>query len=290
MLHNLSLAGMIAVSLVFLAVGGIVYNINLHLFAAAIKFVRLSSKSDQYGEIVGSVRSLAIEMDRITEEHHLRERYCVSMDYDFSVDGQIFKGGDAVQCNDRAIPKVIKYCQKRFPDQIVGLKVEPDAEAGGDPTNLKEFKTFLTPMYYGYKPNKATIPISVLYDKTNPSDNCPKEDTKAWNIVGIVISILIASVIGAVFVGMGCMMFKFLPEEKSFWNMLIVYPLFLTAIVPAFFIKTSLSEEAQTKNREKDQSNPVFELIIDKNVSEASLREQLSKQKAKYQYLLQKEK
>ncbi len=287
MFHNLNLIGMILVSLVFLGIGCFIYKMNMDFFAAAIKYVRLSGNSQQYGLITGKIRSVAIEMERGNEDHHKREYYSINLNYEFSFEGQTYSGGNVIRTSYRSIPKVIQYCRKLYPNQIINLKVQPDEKLGADPNNLKEFKTFLEPMYYEYKPIELNSPIMILYDKTNPSDNCAKQDAKKSNIIGILFCILIASVIGAVFASLGAVIIKILPEEKFVRGMLTIYPLLLTSIIPAFFMSTTLRDTDEKLNARDKENKPVyFELIVDQNISEQHLKEQLHSQKVKYQELL----
>jgi hypothetical protein len=291
MLHNLGLFGMMAVSLIFLGIGCFIYKMNIDLFAAIIKLVRLSSNSQQFGEIIATNKAVTIEIERRTEDRDLRNYFRILMDYDFSVDGQTYKGGDAILTSYRSERRAVNYCRKLFPDQIIYLKVPPDEKAGSDPSNLREYVTSLNLIPLDYKPSKKNSQVSVLYDKTNPSDNCPKDDTQKSNIFAIIFWILLGSVIGSIFATLGAIMFKIFPEERYIRTALFIYPLFFTAIIPAFFIKTTLRNEENDLLSHDNEDKPIsFELVIDQNNSEAHLKEQLRQQKMKYQYLLQQEK
>ena len=289
MLHNLGLFGMIAVSLIFLGIGCFIYKMNMDLFVAIIKLIRLSGNSQQFGEIVATNKEVTIEIERRTEDRDLRNYFRILMDYDFNVDGQTYKGTNAILTSYRSERRAVNYCRKLFPDQIIHLKVPPDEKEGSDPSSLREYVTSLNLIPFDYKPSKKNSQVSVLYDKTNPSDNCPKEDTKKSNIFAIIFSILLGSVIGSVFATIGAIMLRIFPEEKFIRTALFIYPLLLTAIIPAFFIKITLNDEGKGSLTRNNENKPVyFELMIDQNNSEEHLREQLKQQKIKYQYLLKK--
>jgi hypothetical protein len=290
MLHNLGLFGMIAVSLIFLGVGCFIYKMNMDLFAAIIKLVRLSGNSQQFGEIIATNKTVTIEIERRTEDRDLRNYFTILMDYDFNVEGQIYKGREAILTSYRSERRAVNYCRKLFPDQIIHLKVPPDEKTGSDPSNLREYITSLNLIPFDYKPSKKVSQVPVLYDKTNPSDNCPKEDTKKSNIFAIIFWILLGSVIGSVFATMGTIMLRIFPEEKFIRTALFIYPLFFTAIMPAFFIKSTLNDEDKGSLAGNNENKPVyFELIIDQNNSEEHLKEQLRQQKMKFHYLLKKD-
>jgi hypothetical protein len=273
--HNLELGVKVVsvvMSILFAVIG---YGINIHCFRKVILPLRLSSNSSEYASENGEIIQLLIDANHGSGSTDFT--YGLNVGYSFKVDGARYEGSTTLaKSNLYRINDMIDEIKSVFPDQIFSIRIWDRKTTLFSAFDFDETKTYLKGMQFDYKPFKATSPALIYYEIKHPENSCLSLDAKMSTIVMYIVGLLIGTALGTYFLG------HFIPFEKTNLKVICAVCIMLTAIVPGYFMKSKLSNQ-EKKIESLEKNYWIYNLVVDQNNSEASLREQLRQQKLKYQ-------
>jgi hypothetical protein len=271
------------VSVFLCAFGVFVFILNMSLFSYIINAIKFSNNSSIYGKATGTVTDATITIwhEGAHGSKTDSNKFKTLIKYSFSLDGTTYLG--VSQFESGVIEYAIKRIKKFLPDQIISLKILPYNKYKPIPSDLGEYKEFLKKMPFDFTPKLAHSSVEVTYEKKRPENHSLGFDTSISSIMSRVVWILVFCVLGSVFSGL--LLFHIPTDVKHFGIGILLY---LTPVFPAFFIGSPFTQkENNLQSDEKDSNQGYYDLVVDRNNSEANLKEQLRQQKLKYQNELQ---